>query len=246
MRKQGLLRYGVFMLVAACIVVGGASSVQAQTSNSDNYQMTDSQFGGSSSLDSCSGQYCAQTSIGTVTDGPAVVNPSTANFDEELSDTPVLEVIIEAGPSNLGVLTTEATATKTTLVKIRNHLSGGYVLQIIGEPPKFGEHRLATSNTGVASRPGTEQFGINLAVNTTPGVGAAPVQVPADDIEFGMVEAAYKTPNLFKFVSEDVVARSVSESGRTDYTISMIVNISSSTPAGHYSGDFAAVVIPSY
>jgi hypothetical protein len=70
--------------------------------------------------------------------------------------------------------------------------------------------------------------------------------VPADTVTFGVVDEDYNTPNSFKFTSGDVVARSQAETGRTDYTISMIVNISNSTPAGHYSGDFSAVVIPDF
>ena len=56
----------------------------------------------------------------------------------------------------------------------------------------------------------------------------------------------YNIPNWFKYRSGETVARSLTDSGRTDYTVTMIVNISSSTPAGEYAGDFAAVVIPAF
>jgi hypothetical protein len=73
-----------------------------------------------------------------------------------------------------------------------------------------------------------------------------PVQIPANQSDFGVVARGYDIPNMFKYTSGDVVARSNQESGRTDYTVSMVVNISSSTPPGRYSSDFAAVVIPAY
>jgi len=243
MRKQRFLGYVLLVGLTVSIAVSGATSVLAVTSSSPNYQVTETQFG--TTQKSCSGQYCAQASIGEPTDGKAIAN-STANFEDITNNEPFLDMIIEAGESNLGVLSTEKTATKITTVKIRSYLSGGYTLQIIGEPPKFEGHPLQTSSTPIASMPGTEQFGINIAANTTPKVGLNPVQVPDDQQIFGVAEDNYKTPNMFMYQSEDVIARGKTDTGRTDYTISMIVNISSSTPAGKYTGDFTAVIMPAF
>ena len=234
------------MLLAVCVPVVFAGTTFAVTSSSNNYQVTETQFSSGTSVKSCSGSYCAKVSIGDTAVGSAGSASNTAKFGSITNSDPLLEVIVEAGASNLGVLTSETTATKITTVKIRNYLSGGYVLQIIGEPPKFDGHSLRTSNTPEQSVPGTEQFGINAAANTNPAVGADAVQVPDPQTSFGIVQDNYKTPNLFMFSSGDVVAKSTTASGQTDYTISMIVNISSGTPAGHYSGDFSAVVIPVY
>jgi hypothetical protein len=70
--------------------------------------------------------------------------------------------------------------------------------------------------------------------------------VPSTQTSFGQAADDYAVPNLFKYVSGDVVAYSDSESGRTDYTISMIVNVAGSTPAGQFTGEYSAVVIPVY
>jgi hypothetical protein len=110
----------------------------------------------------------------------------------------------------------------------------------------YSGHVLNTPSTPTAALPGTEQFGINATVNTVPNVGTDPVQIPSDQVSFGKVNDDYRIQNKFKYLSGDNVARSDTQSGETDYTISMIVNISNSTPAGHYSGDFSAVVIPVY
>lgn len=253
MQKRRLGHNALLILLAVFLSVGsstgssmGTGTAFAVTSSSSNYQVTETQFNAGSSLQSCSGQYCAKTSIGDTAVGSAASADVTAQFGPITSKDPLLEVIVEAGASNLGVLTTEGTATKTTTVRIRNYLSGGYVLQIVGDPPKYNGHPLNTSSTPVPSVPGTEQFGINAALNTTPSVGAMPVQVPSDQTSFGVVAQNYRSANMFMFNSGDVVARSVTASGQTNYTISMIVNISSATPAGHYSGDFSAVVIPVY
>lgn len=248
MQKTKLWRGFNFILAAVLFaIVGGTGVAYAQSSSSSNYQMTESQFSSGSNLQSCSQQYCARATIGG---GDSSAPVSSAAFTEAAQDsTPVLEVIIDPGASNLGTLSTESTATKTTTVRIRSFLSGGYLLQIVGTPPVYNGHNLATPSTPTQSKPGTEQFAINVAANTTPTVGAYPSQVPAkegDTTVFGIANADYATANLYKFSSGDVVAHSLTESGRTDYTISMIVNISNVTPAGHYSGDFAAVVMPAY
>ena len=246
MRKRRLWHYSALILLVVSLFGVGTGTAFAQTSNSSNYQVSETQFGGGSSLESCSGQYCARASIGNIAGGTSKSAESTAAFGSVTPDEPLLEVIVEPGESNLGVLTTEKTASKTTKIKIRSYLSDGYMLQIVGNPPKYGNHTLNTLSTPSASKPGTEQFGINLAKNTTPDVGAAPLQVPSAQMSFGAATDDYKTPNLFKYNSGDVVARSATESGQTDYTVSMIINVSESTPAGHFSSDFSAVVIPEY
>lgn len=238
---------GVWGVMALAAVAGmsffSVSSVLAVTSSSENYQLTETQFDGGTVGAGCSGNYCAQTTFG---DPSLSVGKSSAAFDPKPEDTPALEVIIDPGKSNLGVLTTEHTATNTTTIRVRNNLSEGYVVQILGAPPAFGKHALHTSPTPVASKPGVELFGINVVANTTPLVGSAPAQIPGGQGVFGDAVAGYNTPNLFKYVSGEIVARSTVSSGRTDYTVSMVVNISNTTPAGKYAADFSALVIPTY
>lgn len=235
-----------FMLLAVLIASGGAGTVFATTSNSENYEATQMELGASAPLNGCSDMYCAQASIGNMTTGDSSSAGGTAKFGTVTKGEPLLEVIVSEGESNLGILTTERTATKTTTVQVRSYLSGGYVLQMVGDAPKYGNHTLSTPSSPTESDPGSEQFGINAVANTTPDVGADPVQIPSSEMSFGTVENGYKTANLFQYASGDVIARSVTESGRTDYTVSMIVNVSNATPAGHFSSDFSAVVVPVY
>lgn len=246
MRKRGLGKYIKLVLLAVAIIGGEASTALAQTSKSDNYQAIDTEFGSMSNTQNCSTQYCAKASIGDMTAGDSKNTTSSAKFGSVVESDPLLEVIVDSGVSNLGTLTAEQTAYKTSIVRVRSYLSDGYIMQIFGNAPKYGTHTLSTSATPVASVPGTEQFGINAALNTTPTVGANPVQVPSNQFSFGVVNSDYNVPNLFKYVNGGEIARSETESGQTDYTISMIVNVSNATPAGHYSGDFSIVVTPFY
>ena len=235
------------VLLMAVFLIGSVATVSAQTSQSPNFELSEPEFGAGSALETCSGKYCAKASIGDISAGDTSSPSNRATFGSITSDSdPLLEVIIEPGGSNLGVLSTTKTATKETVVKIRTYLSDGYTLQIVGDPPKYQNHTLASSSSPFASSAGTEQFGINLVANSTPNIGADVVQTPSGDFSFGYVTAQYATTNQFSYQNGDVVARSDSESGQTDYTISMIINVANSTPAGHFSSDFAAVVIPAF
>lgn len=235
--------YGALVVAVIATVYGVVDTAYANTLTSPNYQLTETQFGNSSTIDGCSEEYCsAQVSIGD----NLAAGPSTATFEDVTVNEPFIEVIIEAGESNLGVLSLNTTATKTMGIKIRNYLSEGYALQIHGEPPRFGDHTLAALGQSSAPRAGTEQFGLNVVANTAPSVGANPVQVPDNGTIFGVAADGYNTPNLYKYVSGDNVARSTAETGRTDYIISMIVNVAGNTPAGEYTTDFMAMVVPAF
>jgi len=247
MQKRKLWGYAKGILLVVAIISAGASTVGAETSSSTHYQMTDTEFSAMSNKLNCSANYCAKASIGDMSAQAGKSPSSTASFGAIAADSdPLLEVIVDPGVSELGTLTTERTAYKTATVRVRTYLSSGYILQINGSPPKYAGHTLSTPTTPTSSAMGTEQFGINAVANTTPGVGTDPAQVPSDQTSFGVVNDNYKIQNKFKYTSGDQVARSDSASGRTDYTISFIVNVSNSTPAGHYSGDFSAVVTPVY
>lgn len=235
--------YGLLIAMSVLLIFGDIS--QAETASSENYQAIEVEFGAGGELNSCSGEYCAHASIGSL-DGSDASSPSySASFDQlDLDSEPTLEVIVEPGESNLGVLTTEASATKTTKIKIRSYMSGGYTLHLFGELPQYEDHKLKSLATPAEAMPGVEQFGINVVANTSPNVGANPIQVPSGEISFGYPSEGYNQPNLFKYISGDEIARSDTETGQTDFTISMIVNISNLTPAGHFVSDFSAVVVP--
>lgn len=240
--------WSVILLVSAGVIAtySSAGPVLAVTTNSNNYQVTEMQFGSGGTLESCSDEYCSQASIGDMTDGVESTSKSTASFSPTTSTDPFLEVIVDKGVSDLGKLTTEKTATKTMIVRVQNYLSGGYIMQVVGDAPKYDDHSLKTSGSPAQSKPGTEQFGLNAVANSVPSFGADPVHMPNEEVNLSLIEPNYRTPDRFMYRSGDVIARNKNPSGRTDYTISMVVNISNSTPAGHYAGDYAVIVTPVY
>jgi len=251
--KLGQKMTGVLLAVLVAVgvlsTVGLVSTVNAVNPSSTNYEMTESSFNAGSGQ-SCSTEYCAQVTIGDA--GSSGMGTTAAFQADNPSGDPLLEMIIESGESNLGVLSTTRTGTKTTVVKVNSYKSDGYMLQIIGDAPKYQGHTLATSTIADTSKVGVEQFGMNLVANNTPAVGADPMQSPDDDgtsfglISFGTVMPGYEMQDRFKYENGDTFARSLTNSGRMDYTLSMIVNISSATPAGQYSSDFSILILPAY
>ncbi len=243
------MKWRVIAIIGFASLLGQAifsMSVFATTATSPNYEITEAEFGAGATLDSCSGKYCAQATIGSLTgdDGVSSVG-STASFSSFSTDSePFLEVIINRGESHLGVLTTDKTASTTVEVGVRSYLSNGYALQVSGDPPSYQQHKLSALTTPTASKPGKEQFGINAVKNTTPDIGADIEYSGGEGVSFGEIMPDYGTADLFMYRSGDDVAISRSETAETKYTISMIINVAGSTVAGHYSADFSTVVVP--
>ena len=236
--------YGGVLLAAPFALIGVVSATT--TYQSPNYKITEIQLGTGSAQHTCSdgGQYCAKISIGDLVVGNSSSPNYTAQFGSNTTADPMLEVITTVGIQNLGTLGTGTTATATALVKVRNYLSGGYRMMIVGPAPTQGKHVLDTPHAPTGSAPGTEQFGINLVANSAPFVGLNPVQYPSGATSFGEPSINYGQTNNFMYVPGDVVAGSDQSSGQTQYTVSMIVNISDETPGGHYHGLLSAVVAP--
>lgn len=227
----------------------GTATADSSQSSSTNYSISDVQIGGNgSALKDCSTSYCAQEALGDTVDGHASSSNYSAQFGSDVSDIPLLEETVTGGTQNLGTLEPGTTATATFSIKIRSYLSSGYTLYMNGAPPSQGQHTLKTMSTSCpcTSQPGTEQFGINLAANTDPAVGASPVEVPTSQYSFGSPEPNYDQSNLFMYNNGDAIAESPSSTGETDYTLYMIANISDATPGGQYTQQFSAIVVPQY
>lgn len=240
-------RYRLVLLLGLVLVFGfGGTAAATTTSSSAHYQVTETQFGVGSGLHDCSTSYCAKSSVGDTTVGSARSDSYSAQFGFNTSDEPVLEVITDQVDENMGVLDPSVTGTALQTIKIRDYLSKGYVLQITGLPPSQGFHQITRLSSPTASQQGSEQFGINLTANTAPTIGNSPVQVPDANYSFGTVTDKYRQTNLFMYDDGDIVAQSLSSTGETDYTLSLIINVSNVTPGGQYNGQFSAVAVPMY
>ena len=228
------------------ITQGFFAFVAADSSSSAHYQVQNAQFGAGGSSYSCSTSLCSQSAIGDITAGNASSKNYKMSFEPDPYSIPEMEVITIGGTQNLGYLDTNHTSTASDIVKVLDYSGSGYALQITGTPPGQGTHELDALTSPSSAHAGAEQFGINLVANTDPAVGASPVQVTSDANDYGQPTANYDSPNLFNYNNGDYVATDKGGDGETDYTISMIIDISNTTPLGHYSAAFNTVVVPAY
>ncbi len=221
-----------------------AEPIVATTTKSQNYEAIEAEFGSGAALETCSGSYCAKATL-SIGGGDSSSQSYSVDFGPLTDDDePVLQMVLEPGESNLGDLQIDRTATRTMILKVRSHLAGGYIVQVTGNTPRYNDYYLAAPIEPTPSLVGTEQFGINLVANSEPQVGVNPVQLPSEQEIKGVVLPRYAVPNMFAYTNGDPVARMDSESSLVRYTISMIVNVSGTTPAGHFSGDFSTIVTP--
>ena len=131
---------------------------------------------------------------------------------------------------NLGTLTTATTGSGTSQLGAATNGSSGYAITVAGATLTSGSFTITANSTNATSTQGTEQFGLNLAANTTPSVGQAP-----DGTGTGTATANYATADSFRFVSGDTIASVASADNFRRYTVSYMSNIAANTEPGTYS-----------
>ena len=216
---------------------------------SPNYQVQETFFGTGGNLDNASANYKAKTAAGEL----GVGNISSPNFQAQAgfntSDRIVLELNVVGGTFDFGTLDTSHASARSTTFTVRDYLSSGYTVSIVGSPPHYANYTLNALSSAASSSPGTEQFGINLAANNLSGVGpfgAVPAQVPDNTFGFGYAVSPYNTSNLFKYVEGDTIAQSDRSTGITRYTLSMMANISRTTVGGTFATSLFVRAVPTY
>ncbi len=238
MRVKQTVVWSIALALLLLLVPAGS---QAAQSSSANYQVNEVFFGAGGELNACSSNYCAKEAAGETGVGSTSSTNYQAHGGFNTDRTPFLQFVVNGTSTDIGVLSTSSTSTTTATFSVKNYLSSGYQVVTVSNPPKYNTYTMQNLTSPSASVPGTEQFGINLVHNTSPGVGANPVQVPNSGFSFGQAASGYNSSNLYKYVPGDTVAYSNSSSGETDYTISYIYNISNITPGGTY--DFNDVLV---
>jgi len=236
-------------LLVSCLF---AAPVMAQSSSSNNFRVDEYQFGSGGELENSSTNYKAQTAVGSL----GVGRSSSTNYDMEAGfltpNEPFLELFVNFSTVDLGVLDPSTTGTGTGTFWVRTYLSGAYVVQTMSQPPTSEGGAVLDAKTVLgAPSPGTEEFGINLVDNSSPDIGADPLNVPDNTFADGTVASGYNTANQFKYGVGDIIAHAAATLGnqavgRTDYTISYIANVNSITEAGSYTMVHDIVVVATY
>ncbi len=245
--RAALTLIGLLLVLAGLCVFQGY--VQAQGSSS-NYRIDESYVGPGGVLDSGSPNYLfqsGQNSVGNSGVGESGSSNFTAQSGATTTNDPRLECAITSSAANFGNLSTSVASRATATFKVLNYTSYGYTVNILGSPPTNNGHTLNAMTSTDTSHTGTEQFGINLVANTSPATfGANPVQVPDSSFSSGAAATNYNTANNYRYNSGEAIATGARSSGETDYTISYIVNVSTTTPGGQYGGNQVIICTGTY
>lgn len=178
-------------LLMSVVSVGLVSVPVFAQYSSGNYKAQEVQFGAGAGNQS-SANYQAQESVGSL----GVGRTSSANYQAFSGfltpNEPFLEMGIDSGNVNLGLLDTGSTKYGSAVFHVRAYLNSGYTVQTVSDPPTLvstNTHMLAPMTSLGDPNPGTEQFGINLVANTVPGTfGANPA--PQPDSSYATGQAA--------------------------------------------------------
>lgn len=130
---------------------------------------------------------------------------------------------------NLGELSAASARSSTSQFAGATNDPGGYSTFLAGSTMTSGINIIPPITSPDTSRPGAGQFGLNLVTNSNPQVGknrtGAGTAVPMSD---------YGNPNRFKFGNE-IIAASTNSTNFNVFTVSYLVNISSSQKPGIYT-----------
>jgi hypothetical protein len=137
---------------------------------------------------------------------------------------------------DLGTLSSSIANTGQSQYATATNDPNGYVVFALGTTMTSGNNTIPALSLPAASFPGTGQFGINLRANLIPAVGQDPVGLGT-----GIPAASYNIPNRFLFNNGDSISSSSLPSNYNRMTVSYIVNVPKSQPAGIYSTNITYV-----
>jgi len=128
-----------------------------------------------------------------------------------------------------GILHSSNTSFGTSQFMVGTNAPNGYNVTINGPTMTSGSDFINNLSSPTNSFTGLPQFGLNLRANLVPTVGA---DVTGGS---GFVTANYNNPDRYTYIDGDIVASSTGRSENTLYTVSYIVNIKPTQPAGVYN-----------
>lgn len=146
------------------------------------------------------------------------------------------------------------TATTTSQMAASTNAQTGYSITVNGPTLTSGSNTITPMSLSTTGVRGTSQFGMNLKLNTTatstPAVGLEVAPAANGTNYKGEAVTGYNSADNFKFVSTDPVADSGNGGlGSTDaqiFTVSYIVNVSGSQPAGTYTSTLTYICTPTF
>lgn len=133
--------------------------------------------------------------------------------------------------ADYGELSSNQTHTTATQILARTNAQYGYNITVSGRTMTSGINEIPTLLSPTESFRGVGQFGINLAANSQPAVGADPVGPGVG----ATLNSNYTQANKFLFRDGDTLVTSTGVTPARKFTASYIVNVPANQPPGVYS-----------
>ena len=146
------------------------------------------------------------------------------------------------------------TATATSQMAASTNAGAGYVITVNGPTLTSGSNTVSPIGSTAPGIRGVSQFGLNLKANTTAtstvAIGSEVAVISNGTNYRAQATTAYSTVDNFKFQSGEGVANSgfggLSGSDSQIYTVSYIVNVPGSQPAGTYTSTLTYICTPTF
>jgi hypothetical protein len=147
------------------------------------------------------------------------------------------------------------TATATSQMAASTNAGAGYVITVNGPTLTSGTNTITPIGATAPGVRGVSQFGLNLKANTTATsttpIGSEVATISNGTNYRGQATTAYSTVDNFKFLSGEGVANSgfggtVSGTDSQVFTVSYVVNVPGSQPAGTYTSTLTYICTPTF
>ena len=135
---------------------------------------------------------------------------------------------------------TETIAASSELV-VASNAASGFSVTMSGTTLTSGNNTIAAMSGGVSAQ-GTSQFGVNLRSNSVPAIGADPTGPGI----LAQVTAPYDIPGSYRFQNGDIIVSSLGSSDLKKFTMSYVVNVGRSQPAGYYAATMTYICLANF
>lgn len=142
---------------------------------------------------------------------------------------------------DLGEFSPSKTTSASSELVVASNAANGFSVTMSGTTLTSGNNTIPALS-GAGSAQGTSQFGINLRSNSSPAIGADPTGPGV----LAQVTAPYDIPNSYRFQNGDIILSSIGSSDLKKFTMSYVVNVGPSQPAGYYAATMTYICLANF
>lgn len=147
----------------------------------------------------------------------------------------------EGDTIDFGNLSSVRALSGSSQLLVATNAANGYNVTAFGTTLTSGNNIINPLTNGDVSRPATSQFGLNLRANGTPAIGNDPAGPGV-----GQPTVGYAQANRFRFASGETIISSPDPDNVRLYTVSYMVNVSATQPAGVYASTITYIALANF